>query len=130
MLTLGLAHFSEFIAEEAIPSDERKRLVQMIGRMHTTADYLITWLPSFYQTAFLDFPDDVAVVLQALPRVKRALANAMNIRTGGPGSAMQRKTCVASLLKLGGLCMPSRNRKIRNFGTHAMRIGKLAVTNT
>jgi hypothetical protein len=100
-LTLGLAHFSEFIAEEPIPSDEKARLMQMIGRMHAAADYLIKWIPSLYHTALLDFPDDVAVALQALPRVKRVLAKAMNAptRAGGLRPNVQRTTCAAVVVE-------------------------------
>jgi hypothetical protein len=100
-LRLSLAHFSELIAEEPIPSDERARLMQMISRMHGAVDYLIKWLPSFYHTALLDFPDDVAVSLQALARIKRALAKAVNTpsRPGELRPNVQRKTCAAVVVE-------------------------------
>jgi hypothetical protein len=41
----------------------------MIGRRHAQWDYLIKWIPSFYHTPLLDFPDDVTVALPALLRL-------------------------------------------------------------
>jgi hypothetical protein len=100
-LTLGLAHFSEIIAEEPIPSDEARRLSQTIKRMDDAADYLIKWLPTFYHAALLDFPDEAAVALRALPRLKRFLANAMNTpsRAGGPSPSVRRQTCAAVVVE-------------------------------
>jgi hypothetical protein len=100
-LMLGLAHFSEIIAEEPIPSDEARRLSQTIKRMHDAADYLIKWLPTFYHTALLDFPDDVAVALRALPRVKRFLAKVMNTpsRAGEPRPDVRRQTCAGVVVE-------------------------------
>jgi hypothetical protein len=98
-LTLGLAHFSDIIAEEPIPSDEARRLSQTIKRMHDAADYLIKWIPTFNHTALLDFPDEAAAALRALPRVKRFLANATPSRAGGPSPNVRRHTCAAVVVE-------------------------------
>lgn len=97
-LTLGLAHFSEIIAEEPTLSDDARRL--SIKRMDDAADCLIKWLPTFHHLALLDCPDDVAGALQALPRVKSFLAKAMNTScAGGLRPGVRRQTCAAVVVE-------------------------------
>jgi hypothetical protein len=71
-LLIGLNHFSGSIGTDA--SGERKQFGNVVEQMNDAAGVLLKWLP-IYQHAGYGFqcPDDVTVVLEALPRIKRDL---------------------------------------------------------
>jgi hypothetical protein len=90
-LARALAGFAEFISTEPIQSDEVKRFLRIIERMHDAADYLIKYLPLFFATPLFDCPEDVAAALAVLPSVKRCLAEASKSRGRGPRPNAQRR---------------------------------------
>jgi hypothetical protein len=73
-LPRGLAHFHSFVSEAPITTQEAKRLRPIIDRMHGDLDYLIKFLPLFQRLPLLSCPDDVAVALDVLPRIRKVLA--------------------------------------------------------
>lgn len=75
-LLCGLEHFSSFVGGEPISTDEAKHYRGKITRMHDAADLLIRQLPLFQHLppSLLECPDDVAVALDVLPRIREALA--------------------------------------------------------
>jgi len=74
-LLCGLEHFSSFVGEEPITTAEANKLRPIITRMHYELGHLIELLPLFQHLPLsLECPDDVAVALEVLPRIRAALA--------------------------------------------------------
>jgi hypothetical protein len=98
-LVLGLEHFSGFLGLDPLTSDQVKRFQKIFGQMDYSAGYLIKWLPMFASSmpvmAGIQCPDDVAIALDVLPRIKKVLARAAkpSTRKGGQRPNMQRIIC-------------------------------------
>jgi len=74
-LMRGLGHFSDHLGAVAITTGEAKRFNAMFSRMSDAADRLIKGLPLFENLRLgLQCPDDVAIALDVLPRIKKTLA--------------------------------------------------------
>jgi hypothetical protein len=94
----GLAHFSGFVSGEHVTSD----YTPIIARMHDAAACLIKWLPIYEHLPLgLRCPDDVAVALEVLPRIKEDLARIVNRpgRAGGQKPNTPRKVCAAVIVE-------------------------------
>jgi hypothetical protein len=99
-LSIGLAHFSEFVGSDRTTSDEAQHYESIITRMHDAADVLIKFLPLYsHLPAGLRRPDDVALVLDVLPRIKANLARTLQRRGGGPRPNIQRWVCAAVVVE-------------------------------
>jgi hypothetical protein len=98
-LASGLEHFSGFVGAAQTTSDERKRFEKILGEMHDAADLLIKWLPAF--KALPVGPDDVAIALDVLPRIKDRLARAAlrASRKGGKDPNVHRQVCAAVVVE-------------------------------
>src|SRR5260370_15434937 len=97
-LVLGLTQFSGGIGNKV--SDEDRRLFEtQIKRMHGAADTLIKWLPIWGNFPYgIQCPEDVAVVLDALPRIKKDLDRLDRKQIGRTPDA-QREICAAVLVE-------------------------------
>jgi hypothetical protein len=73
-LVAGLEHFSGLVSEEPIASDRRKQLIKFFEEMDYAADLLIKRLPFFASVSTVQVPDDIAIALDVLPRIKKLLA--------------------------------------------------------
>jgi hypothetical protein len=71
----GLEHFSYDIMDaDALDPDKRQRLLRIVREMHDAAGVLLKWLPIYQHMPFgIQCPPEVAVVLDALPAIKRDL---------------------------------------------------------
>ncbi len=91
-LVVGLTQFSQ-----GIGSDTDVDIHKIIERMQDAAHVLMTWLPICKGLSFgLPCPEEVAVVLHALPRIKKDLDRLAKLknRKGRPPDA-QRLICAA-----------------------------------
>jgi hypothetical protein len=97
-LILGLTQFSGGIGSKV--SDEDRRLFEtQIKRMHGGADTLIKWLPIWGNLPYgIQYPEDVAVVLDALPRIKKDL-DRLGRKQIGRTPDTQREICAAVVLE-------------------------------
>jgi hypothetical protein len=91
-LLRGLDHFSTFVGNPKTPRDEMRRFVKIIiPQMHDAADLLIKKLPMFQGLPVsVECPDDIAIALAALPRIKEYLAKAMTLPSWAD---VRHKTC-------------------------------------
>jgi hypothetical protein len=107
-LAIGLQSFSEIIASERSTLDEQHRGENAIEQMHDAADKLIKWLPFFSHLPGIECPDDVAVTLDVLLRIKKMLAYTMQTQRGGGGPRpnIQRQFCAAVVVEAWRLVRP------------------------
>lgn len=94
-LAIGLEQFSGFVGSERPTSDQGQRFQNIFERMHYATGILIEWLPLFENLpAGFECPDDVAIALDVLPRIKKGIAGLMqDQRGGGPRPNIQRRVC-------------------------------------
>jgi len=104
-LVEGLDFFSGFIGSDPISTTRRKELEEIIVRMRDAADYLTKHLPLFTHLSLgLRCPDDVAVALTVLPKIKKRLAHAiLPRRGGGRHPSDERKLCAAVVVEAWGV---------------------------
>jgi hypothetical protein len=100
-LVPALDFFSGFIASDPVSSKERKQQDKILTRMQDAADYLAKHLPLFTRLSLgLRCPDDVAVALAVLPKIKKRLAHAiLPKRAGGQHPNVERKVCAAVVVE-------------------------------
>jgi hypothetical protein len=100
-LVPGLDFFSGFIRGDPVPSKERKHHDKILARMCDAADYLTKHLPLFTRLSLgLRCPDDVAVALAVLPKIKKRLTHAiLPKRAGGQHPNVERKVCAAVVVE-------------------------------
>jgi hypothetical protein len=100
-LAPALDHFSGFIGSDPVSSKDKKHIEEIIARMGDAADYLTKFLPLFTrQHLGLRCPDDVAVALAVLPKIKKRLAHAiLPKRAGGQNPNEERKLCAAVVVE-------------------------------
>lgn len=92
-LLIGLTHFGEGIGTDT--SDVRKQLKNIVEQMHDAAGVLLKWLPLYQQPQYgLKCPDDVTVVLDALPRIREDLERVNKQGLGRPPN-VRREICAA-----------------------------------
>jgi hypothetical protein len=91
----GLEHFSHFISTDPHDAELRQTSKGRVEEMQRAVDVLLTWLP-IYQCLPLGIrcPDDVLVVLRALPWIKKDLDRLSQEHTGRP-TDWRRATCAA-----------------------------------
>ena len=99
-LPQALEHFSAFVGTTPTAGDERKDLYEIVERTAAAADVLMSYLPLFSHLPLgptsPNWPD-ANTVLEALPRIKKALEKAMSHREGRPPN-IQREVCAAVVL--------------------------------
>ena len=97
-LVLGLTQFSGGIGVDT-SNEDRQRFETLIKRMHEAADTLIKWLPIWGQLPYgIQYPEDVAVVLDALPRIKKDL-DRLDRKQIGRRPDHQREICAAVIVE-------------------------------
>jgi hypothetical protein len=89
----GLAQFSELIGADRVRKDD------FIEQMHDAADLLIKWLPAYSHMPILDQPNDVAVALKVLPRIRADLARLKQRRRGARPN-VQRRVCAGVISEM------------------------------
>jgi hypothetical protein len=96
-LLISLNHFSGSIGTDA--SGERKHFGNVVGLMNDAASVLMRWLPIYQHAGYgLQCPEDVTVVLDALPRIKRDLDRLNKQGLGRPPN-VRREICAAVVLE-------------------------------
>jgi hypothetical protein len=97
-LLIGLTHFSGGIGVDI--SDEDHRLFEtQISRMHDAANTLMKWLPIWGHLPYgIEYPEDVAVVLDALPRIKKDL-DRLDRKQMGRRPKVQREICAGVIVE-------------------------------
>jgi hypothetical protein len=95
-LAAGLEQFSGFVS--TTPEDWR-RWKNLFEKLTYSTDLLIKWLPLFEHLPIGDCPDDVAIALDVLPRIKKALALRPTPRAGGPRPNIQRQFSAAVVVE-------------------------------
>jgi hypothetical protein len=96
-LLIGLTHFSRGIGTDT--SDVRERFKNTIEQMHDAAGVLLKWLPIYQHAGYgLQCPDDVTVVLDALPRIKKDLERVNKQGLGRPPN-VRREVCAAVVVE-------------------------------
>ena len=96
-LVSGLALLSAYV-RDTVSSDERGEYADEIDRLRTAIKTLRRLLPAFLYMPSVRFPDDVVVVLNALPRIEAELARA-NLRPEKRTLDFNRKCCCAVILE-------------------------------
>jgi hypothetical protein len=97
-LLLGLDHFSTFVAGQPITTKVANELRPIFEKMHRELKHLIKWLPALQRMPLLESPDDVAVALDVLPRIREAVAVVANSpRKKRPN--VPHKTCAAVVVE-------------------------------
>jgi hypothetical protein len=97
-LVLGLTQFSGGIGVD-ISDEDRQLFETQIRRMHEAAATLMKWLPIWGQLPYgIQYPEDVAVVLDALPRIKKDL-DRLDQKQIGRRPEVQREICAAVVLE-------------------------------
>jgi hypothetical protein len=97
-LVLGLTQFSN--GNWTVTSDENRRFDTMIQRMDDAAGVLLRGLPMWEHLPFgLQCPDDVAVVLDTLPRIKKDLNRVAKQKQIGRRPNAQREICAAVIVE-------------------------------
>jgi hypothetical protein len=92
-LVQGLEHFSKDIGSNADVHPEFKITIE---RMQNAGNVLLKWLPIFEHLPFgIQCPSDVAVVMDALPRVKKDLDRLTDIERIGRRPIVRREICAA-----------------------------------
>jgi hypothetical protein len=82
-LVTSLEHFSDLVGGTKHTADDHAMLRARLEEMQRAVDVLLTWLPAFAALGLgLRCPDDVRVVLEALPRIKLDLDLLGRQRTG------------------------------------------------
>ena len=101
-LVLGLEHFSGLLGLDPMTSDEDKQIRKSLSEMDYAADLLIRRLPLFaILHAGVQCPDDVALALDVLPRIRKLLACVAKppARKGGQHPNTLRKICAAVVVE-------------------------------
>ena len=96
-LVSGLALLSAYV-RNTLSSDERGEYADEIDRLRTAIKTLRRLLPVFLNMPLVRCPDDVVVVLNALPRIEALLARA-NLRPEKRTPDFNRKCCCAIILE-------------------------------
>jgi hypothetical protein len=97
-LVVGLARLSAYVSE-TVSSDERKEGADEIDRLRTAIKTLRRLLPLFLYMPSVRFPDDVVVVLDALPRIEASLVARANLRPEKRTPDFNRKCCCAVIIE-------------------------------
>jgi hypothetical protein len=96
-LVEGLEGFSEFVGGDPVSSKGKKQGRMKIALAYDATDRLIKFLPlAFSRLPYgVRYPDEVAIALSVLPKIKERLAKAMNAprRRGGQNPNVPRKVC-------------------------------------
>jgi hypothetical protein len=95
-LVSGLALLSAYVRKTVSP-DDRKEYADEFDRLRTAIKTLRRLLPLFLHLPAVRCPDDVMVVLDALPRIETLLARAKRPEKRTPD--VQRKNCCAVILE-------------------------------
>jgi hypothetical protein len=96
-LVSGLTLLSAYV-RDTVSSDERGKYADEIDRLRTAIQTLRRLLPVFLHLPLARCPDDVLVVLDALPRIEALLAPA-NLRREKRTPDFNRKCCCAVILE-------------------------------
>jgi hypothetical protein len=114
-LVAGLEHFSGLVSEEPIASDRRKQLIKFFEEMDYAADLLIKRLPFFASVSTVQVPDDIAIALDVLPRIKKLLALLAKppIRKGGPEPNALRRICAKVVVEAWKLIEKPQPRSVK-----------------
>jgi hypothetical protein len=96
-LVSGLALLSAYVGDR-ISSDERSDYADELDRLRTAINTLRRLLPVFLNMPLVRCPDDVVVVLDALPRIEALLARS-NLRREKRTPDFNRKCCCAVILE-------------------------------
>jgi hypothetical protein len=109
-LLCGLDHFSTFVGNQTkTPRDEMRHFVKIIiPRMHDAADLLIKKLPMFQGLPVsVECPNEIAIALAVLPRVKEYLSKAMTLPSWAD---VRHKTCAVVVVEAWTLIRGKPNR--------------------
>jgi hypothetical protein len=97
-LVLGLEHFSGGIGVD-IPKKDRRIVDNQIKRMQDAVHVLMTWLPAWGNLGYgLRCPEHVALMLYALPRVRKDL-DRLAKKPIGHRPDTQREVCAAVVIE-------------------------------
>jgi hypothetical protein len=96
-LVSGLALLSAYVGD-TVSSDERREYADEIDRLRTAIKTSRRLLPLFLNLPIVRCPDDVLLVLDALPRIEALLARA-NLRPKKRTQDFNRKCCCAVILE-------------------------------
>jgi hypothetical protein len=97
-LVSGLALLSAYV-RDTVSSAERKEYADEIDRLRNAIKTLRRLLPLFLHLPIVRCPDDVVVVLDALPRIEATLLARANLRPEKRTPDVQRKCCCAVILE-------------------------------
>ena len=93
-----LEGFSEFVGRDPVSSEDEEQGRKKVALAYDATDRLIKFLPqAFSRLPYgVRYPDDVAIALSVLPKIKERLAKSMNAprRKGGQKPNVPRKVCV------------------------------------
>ena len=103
-LVSGLALLSAYV-RDTVSSDERREHADEIDRLRNAIETLRRLLPVFLNLPLVRCPDDVVVVLDALPRIEALLARA-NLRPEKRMPDFNRECCCAVILEASRLIQP------------------------
>jgi hypothetical protein len=96
-LLIGLNHFGGSIGSDT--SELRDQLKKTVEQMRDAAGVLLRWLPIYQNLGFgIQCPDDVTVVLDALPRIMKDLERLNQERSGRRPNA-RREICAAVIVE-------------------------------
>ena len=94
-LLWGLEYFNGFIGKEIDPQ-HRKVGSRVFQQMDKAASVLLRWLPVYKYSAFgIKCPNEVDVILNALPHLRRDLERLNRPRPAHRSSNVQREICAA-----------------------------------
>ena len=97
-LVVGLTHFSGGIGDE-ISKKDRRSIDNIIGQMQGAVHTLMTWLPAYGNLGYgQECPEYVALMLYALPRMKKDLDIHAKKRTGRRPNTQQ-EICAAVVIE-------------------------------
>jgi hypothetical protein len=94
-LLSGLDHFNTFVGGDMITTKEANEYRPIIEQMNYELGHLITWLPILQQMPF-ECPDDVAIAMDVLPRIRDAL---LPVPPRKKRPNVRRKTCAVVVVE-------------------------------
>jgi hypothetical protein len=101
-LVAGLEHFSQWIGVE-ITAEERRHFESVVEQMQGSIQFLMRWLPMYVHAGYGEkCPDDVALALYVLPKVKAHLDLLPDDRVGRRPDH-QHEICAAIVVESWGL---------------------------
>jgi hypothetical protein len=97
-LVAGLEHFSQWIGVE-ISAEDRRSFERTVEQMQASITYLMRWLPIYVHAGYGEkCPDDIALALYVLPKVKAHLDLLPDDRVGRRPN-VQREICAALVIE-------------------------------